>query len=110
MSKAQLDNSNISRHLGQTSDYARDYDPSLLVREPRQGNRKHLCIKDDDLPFCGYDIWNAYEISSMTENGRPVAAVAKIMYPCDNEYIVESGIASDQLILISYVILYLDKV
>ncbi len=90
MSTAQLDNSNVSRHLGQTSEYARDYDPSLLVREPREGNRTYLDLANDDLPFCGYDIWNAYEVSAMTENGLPVTAIAKIIYPCDNEYIVES--------------------
>jgi 7-cyano-7-deazaguanine reductase len=90
MSTQQLDNSRVSRHLGQTSQYARDYDPSLLVREPRASNRTYLGLKNKALPFCGYDVWNAYEISSMTENGRPVTAVAKIMYPCDNDYIVES--------------------
>ena len=90
MSTAQLDNSNITRHLGQTSKYAREYDPSLLVREPRQGNRTYLNLTHDTLPFCGYDIWNAYEVSAMTEKGLPVTAIAKIMYPCDNEYIVES--------------------
>ena len=90
MSTQQLDNSRVSRHLGQTSEYARDYDPSLLVREPRSSNRTYLDLENDNLPFCGYDVWNAYEISAMTENGRPVTAVAKIMYPCDNDYIVES--------------------
>jgi 7-cyano-7-deazaguanine reductase len=90
MTTQQLDNSRVSKHLGQTSTYARDYDPSLLVREPRSSNRTYLGLENDNLPFCGYDIWNAYEVSSMTENGRPVTAVAKIMYPCDNEYIVES--------------------
>ena len=90
MSTQQLDNSRVSKHLGQTSSYARDYDPSLLVREPRASNRTYLGLDNDDLPFCGYDIWNAYEISSMTANGRPVTAIAKIIYPCDNEYIVES--------------------
>ena len=90
MSTQQLDNSRVSRHLGQTSEYARNYDPSLLVREPRSSNRTYLGLESDSLPFCGYDIWNAYEISSMTENGRPVTAIAKIMYPCDNDYIVES--------------------
>jgi 7-cyano-7-deazaguanine reductase len=90
MTTQQVDNSRVSKHLGQTSSYARDYDPSLLVREPRSGNRTYLGLQNTALPFCGYDIWNAYEISSMTERGRPVTAIAKIMYPCDNEYIVES--------------------
>ena len=90
MNTAQLDNSNVSRHLGQTSSYARTYDSSILVKEPRCSNRLHLDLDNNNLPFCGYDIWNAYEVSSMTNTGRPVTAIAKIIYPCDNEFIVES--------------------
>ena len=86
----KLDNSNISKHLGQTSKYKSKYDASLLVREPRQSNRTHLNIEDDNLPFLGYDTWNAYEISALTVNGLPVVGVAKIVYPCSSKYIVES--------------------
>lgn len=90
MSNKVLDNSNISKHLGQISNYKDQYDPKLLVREPRSNNRLHLDIKDDNLPFVGYDMWNAYEVSALTETGFPVAGVAKIVYPCDSKYIVES--------------------
>ena len=86
----KLDNSNISKHLGQTSKYKSKYDASLLVKEPRQSNRTHLGIKDNNLPFIGYDTWNAYEISALTVNGLPVVGVAKIVYPCSSKYIVES--------------------
>jgi 7-cyano-7-deazaguanine reductase len=86
----QLDNSNISKHLGKITGYISTYDPSLLVREPRQNNRKHLHIDDDNTPFCGYDIWNAYEVSCLTNEGMPIAAIAKIVYPATNKYIVES--------------------
>ena len=90
MSTAQLDNSNVSKVLGKTVDYPDQYDPSILVREPRQSNRDHLNLNDDNLPFCGYDIWNAYEVSCLTRKGFPVTGIAKITYPCDNKYIVES--------------------
>ena len=53
MSTAQLDNSNVSKVLGKTVDYPNQYDSSILVREPRQGNRKHLNLDDSNLPFCG---------------------------------------------------------
>lgn len=86
----QLDNSNISKHLGRITGYKSTYDPSLLVREPRQNNRKHLNISDDAPPFCGYDIWNAYEVSCLTQEGMPIAAIAKVVYPATNKYIVES--------------------
>lgn len=86
----ELDNSNISKHLGKVTGYKSTYDPSLLVREPRINNRRHLGITDEDAPFGGYDIWNAYEVSCLTNEGMPVAAIAKIVYPCKNKYIVES--------------------
>lgn len=88
--KKKLDNSNISVHLGQTSQYKSTYDPSLLVREPRQSNRTHLGIEDEDLPFVGNDTWNAYEVSGLTDLGLPVTGIAKIVYTCSNKYIVES--------------------
>ena len=86
----KLDNSRISKHLGQVSSYKDQYDYNLLVREPRSNNRKHLKIEDDDLPFVGYDTWNAYEVSGLTDTGLPATGVAKIVYPCDSKYIVES--------------------
>lgn len=86
----ELDNSNISRHLGQKSEYKAQYDKSLLVREPRQSNRTYLGIQDDAVPFVGQDTWNGYEISGLTDNGVPVVGVLKLAYPCNNKYIVES--------------------
>jgi len=86
----ELDNSNISKHLGQTSQYKSTYDKTLLVREPRANNRQHLSISDDTPPFVGYDIWNAYEVSCLCENGTPITGFAKIVYPATNKYIVES--------------------
>lgn len=86
----QLDNSNISKHLGKSSEYKANYDPSLLVREPRASNRKHLNISDETPPFVGNDTWNNYEISGLMDNGIPVSGVAKIVYPATNKYIVES--------------------
>jgi 7-cyano-7-deazaguanine reductase len=90
MALQDLDNSNISKHLGQSSQYKATYDPELLVQEPRQSNRTHLGIQDDDLPFEGGDTWNAYEVSGLTHKGLPVAGVGKIYIPCNSIYIVES--------------------
>ena len=86
----KLDNKNVSKHLGKTSKYKSQYDSDLLVREPRSSNRRHLKIKDKDLPFVGYDVWNGYEVSGLLNNGLPISAVAKVVYPCDSKYIVES--------------------
>ena len=87
---SKLDNKNISKHLGQSSQYKSEYDASLLVREPRLSNRKHLGIKEKSLPFIGCDVWNGYEVSALTNNGVPVCGVAKVVYPSDSKYIVES--------------------
>lgn len=86
----KLDNSRISKVLGQVVDYPDQYDPSILVKEPRSNNRQHLDLHDDNLPFVGFDTWNAYEVSTLTNKGMPVTGVLKIVYPCDSKYIVES--------------------
>jgi 7-cyano-7-deazaguanine reductase len=90
MANKELDNSRISKHLGQTSQYKSQYDPDLLVREPRSSNREYLNIFDDDLPFVGFDTWNAYECSFLLNNGAPVTGVVKCIYPCSSKFIVES--------------------
>ena len=86
----ELDNTNVSKHLGKTSEYKSTYDSALLVREPRQSNRTHLGLNDKNLPFKGFDVWNAYEFSCLAASGTPVSGVAKIVYPATNKYIVES--------------------
>jgi len=86
----EIDNTNVSKVLGRIVDYPNQYDKTILVREPRQSNRKHLDISDENPPFNGYDVWNAYEVSTLTNNGLPVAGVMKIVYPATNKYIVES--------------------
>ena len=79
------------KHLGQTiSKYSETYDASLLVKVPRYLNRKAYNIKETKLPFTGYDVWNAYEVSALTTSGRPVVGVLKIVYSSDSKYHVES--------------------
>ena len=82
--------SDVDKHLGQNTQYSSEYDPSILVREPRQSNRTHLDIVDGELPFTGYDLWNAYELSCLTKDGLPISATGKILYPCNSKYLVES--------------------
>jgi len=76
--------------LGKRVDAPVKYDPSVLVRVPRSENRLQYGIEDTDLPFIGYDVWNAYEVSFLTNNNLPVSGVAKIVYPSYSQYIVES--------------------
>lgn len=79
-----------STHLGQTSKGSDLYDKGLLVAVPRSENREQYSITPEALPFVGYDIWNAYEVSFMTVSNVPMSGVLKIKYPCNNPSIVES--------------------
>jgi 7-cyano-7-deazaguanine reductase len=81
-----------STHLGKVggAGYKDTYDPGLLVAIPRSYNRQAYGISETNLPFVGGDVWNAYEVSAITEKGLPVVGMLKIYYPCDSEYHVES--------------------
>ncbi len=77
-------------HLGKKSAGSEKYDKSLLVAVPRVENRTAYGIEEDNLPFVGYDVWNAYEVSFMTTNNVPCMYVLKIKYPSNSPFIVES--------------------
>ena len=79
-----------SRFLGKRISTSESYDPKLLVAIPRKENRKQYNILEKELPFKGFDIWHAYEFSSLTNNGLPVTRVMKIKYSSESEFIVES--------------------
>jgi len=76
--------------LGKTSTYKDEYDPGLLCPFPRQAKRDEIGVDSADLPFEGYDVWNAYEISWLTPQGKPVVAMAEFRFPCTSEFLVES--------------------
>lgn len=79
-----------SKFLGKRVSGSENYDPSLLVAIPREENRKQYNLQNDKLPFCGWDIWHAYEFSAMTENGIPVTRLIKLKYSCNSGFLVES--------------------
>lgn len=81
-----------SKHLGKVGGegYKDTYDPSLLVEIPRYLNREAYGIDDNNLPFVGGDVWNAYEVSAITTKGLPVVGMLKIWYPADSKLHVES--------------------
>ena len=90
MSIKEEQTNNVSRLLGQKVEYPTTYDKTILVREERATNRTHLNIEENNLPFVGFDTWNAYEFTCLLDNGIPVAAVVKLCYDCNSKYIVES--------------------
>lgn len=79
-------------HLGRKGGegYSSIYDPDLLVAIPRTLNRESYGIKENKLPFVGFDAWNAYEVSAITKKGLPVSGLLKIVCPADSIYHVES--------------------
>lgn len=79
-----------SVHLGKKSAGSEFYDPSLLVPIPRIENRRQYGIENEALPFVGFDIWQAYEFSTLTKHGLPLTRVLKIKYSCNSEFLVES--------------------
>jgi len=88
----------VSVHLGKAGDgtVVKPYitpdnvDSTLLVAVPRHLNRTAYEIKEDSLPFVGMDAWNAYEFSTLLENGFPVSGWLKFTYPANTPNIVES--------------------
>lgn len=88
--KSDKTNEIASKFLGKKVSGSESYDSSLLVAVPRIENRRLYCIKNENLPFDGFDIWHAYEFSAMTENGLPVTRLMKMKYSCENDFLVES--------------------
>ena len=76
--------------LGKKSTYINHYDASLLFAIPRISKRQEIGVDDNNLPFFGFDIWNHYEVSWLNLNGKPMIAIAEIIYPCTSKNIIES--------------------
>ncbi|WP_269619206.1 NADPH-dependent 7-cyano-7-deazaguanine reductase QueF [Zhongshania sp. BJYM1] len=77
--------------LGEKVDYPQEYDPSCLHPISRDAGRETLGLGGaSSLPFSGVDIWNAYEVSWLTESGMPKVACAEFRFPADSPNIVES--------------------
>src|SRR5210317_406614 len=75
--------------LGKPTTYTSEYDPGLLCPIPRQLKRDELGLPDE-LPFRGVDIWNAYELSWLTPQGKPVVAMGEFRIPCESANLIES--------------------
>ena len=75
--------------LGQATEYSRKYNPTLLFPIARAAKRAEINVTAP-LPFYGYDVWNAYELSWLNEKGKPQAAIGEIIFPCETPNIIES--------------------
>lgn len=75
--------------LGKTTAYVDQYDPKQLFPIERALSRDGLGLTTE-LPFVGEDIWNAYELSWLDNEGKPQVAIAEIRVPATSPYLVES--------------------
>ncbi|NBI13445.1 NADPH-dependent 7-cyano-7-deazaguanine reductase QueF [[Haemophilus] felis] len=76
--------------LGRQTQYASQYDPTLLQGVPRQLNRDQLNITEKQPFTFGTDIWTAYEISWLNSNGLPQVAIADIALDFQSKNLIES--------------------
>lgn len=84
------DNSLKSLKLGQKTEYASQYDCTLLQPVPRALNRDGLGITQNQPFTIGADIWTAYEISWLNEKGLPQVAIADIYLDYQSQNLIES--------------------
>ncbi|MEX4192173.1 NADPH-dependent 7-cyano-7-deazaguanine reductase QueF [Haemophilus influenzae] len=84
------DNSLKSLKLGQKTEYASQYDRTLLQPVPRALNRDGLGITQNQPFTIGADIWTAYEISWVNEKGLPQVAIADIYLDYQSQNLIES--------------------
>ncbi len=79
----------IHSPLGKNTYYVSQYQPELLFAIPRKLKRIEINVPEI-LPFHGEDVWNAYEVSWLDPNGKPIVAVAQMRIACTSKNIVES--------------------
>ena len=72
---------NAESPLGKSSEFPREYAPEVLHAIPREGDRRAVP---------GVDIWNAWELTWLSDRGQPQSAVAELRVPADSPNIVES--------------------
>jgi 7-cyano-7-deazaguanine reductase len=75
--------------LGKSTDYPERYDASLLFSMPRAPQREVLGWVGE-LPFRGFDLWTAYELTWLDLGGKPQIAVGRMSVPADSPRLVES--------------------
>jgi 7-cyano-7-deazaguanine reductase len=75
--------------LGEATRYRSTYSPQLLFAVARIDARRGSNI-GQSVPFSGIDLWNAWELTWLDSNGKPVVATAEIRVPAESPSIIES--------------------
>ena len=78
--------------LGKEVAYPTSYDPSLLFPIARALGREQFAslMSPPSLPFSGWDLWNAYEMSWLNPQGMPQVAILRFIVDCTSPNIIES--------------------
>lgn len=92
MTNSSLNKKSLAEHseLGLSTEYDQTYNPERLFIISRAEKRAEIGINPHALPFSGFDCWNHYEVSWLNTKGKPMVAIAKIIYDCHSQYLVES--------------------
>ncbi|MCD6045792.1 MAG: queF [Gammaproteobacteria bacterium] len=92
MNPVSTQNQNDVTHseLGKKTVYPQTYNAAYLYPISRADKRLEIGIDPDVLPFVGFDCWNHYEVSWLNEKGKPMVAIAEIIYDCNSLFIIES--------------------
>ena len=75
--------------LGKNTQYTSKYSPELLQAVPRSLGREVLDL-DETQAFFGEDVWHAYELSWLNENGKPIVALGRFSFSSASPNIIES--------------------
>ena len=75
--------------LGKTTTAPERYAPESLYPIARADGRDSIGL-GEPLPFRGFDIWNAWELTWLGPGGLPHVAIAEIRVPVESPNIVES--------------------
>lgn len=76
--------------LGTPTEYLQHYAPHLLESLPRSLSRDKINITSDNLPFSGFDVWTAFELSWLNGKGKPVVAIGEFIIPATSTSLIES--------------------
>lgn len=77
-------------HLGSSSHFPNHYDPVLLEAVPRAYGRELIALHEKNLPFIGYDLWSAFELSWLNPKGKPVVGIGEFTFPHSSTNLIES--------------------
>jgi 7-cyano-7-deazaguanine reductase len=86
------DQNTLAEHseLGKKTYYDFTYQPDKLFAIRRENKRLEIGIVATSLPFVGYDLWNHAEVSWLNKKGKPIVALAEIIFDAASPYLIES--------------------